>query len=78
MIWILFLSKELLLCCCHIQVTSNFSYEFLINWIFDIILLDFPPKMFFNFEGDHMTPMSDGAVLKQNKLRKLRQEMIQV
>ena len=28
--------------------------------------------------GDHMTPMSDDAVTKQNKLRKLRHEMIQV
>ena len=28
--------------------------------------------------GDHMTPMSDDAVTKQNKLRTLRHEMIQV
>ena len=28
--------------------------------------------------GDHMTPMSDDAVIKQNKLRTLRHEMIQV
>ena len=28
--------------------------------------------------GDHMTPMTDDAVIKQNKLRKLRHEMIQV
>ena len=28
--------------------------------------------------GDHMTPMSDDAVIKQNKLRSLRHEMIQV
>ena len=28
--------------------------------------------------GDHMTPMTDDAVIKQNKLRTLRHEMIQV
>ena len=28
--------------------------------------------------GDHMTPMSDDAVIKQNKLRTLRHEMILV